>query len=75
MLNDGTFIFVWVNTGFRKMVLTTNKGMTIKVGYLGASSESWKDPSTWIDNGSFYDIKNFKGRVKGLWTSLSQKIF
>ena len=69
LLNDGDFIFVWVNDGFRKMVLTTNKGITIKAGYLRTSSpESWSNPSTWIDNGSFYTIKNFRGR--GRWTPL-----
>ena len=67
LLNDGNLIFVWVNDPYWKMVLTTNKGIAIKAGYLRtSSSESWMDPSTWTDN-SFYSIKNFRGR--GRWTS------
>ena len=61
LLDDGSFIFVWVDGGTRKMVQTTNKGKTIKAGYLGKGSESWKDPSAWNDYG-LYRIKNFKGR-------------
>ena len=74
LLDDGTFIFVWFDGNNKKMVQTTNKGQTIKAGYLGISSESWKDPSTWTDNGVFYRIENFKGK-RGWWTSLSQKIW
>ena len=48
------------------MVHATNKGIAIKAGYIGTSSESWRDPSTWTDNGSSYLIKNFKGR-EGWW--------
>ena len=73
-MDDGTFIFAWIDGGTRKMVLTTNKGKPIKAGYLGESLESWKDPSTWNDAGVAYTIKNFEGK-EGWWTSLSQKIF
>ena len=48
----------------KKMVQTTNKGKPIKAGYLGKSSESWKDPSTWTDNGVFYTIKKKKKCAK-----------
>ena len=73
MLDDGTFIFVWIDGDAKKMVWTTNKGIAIKAGYLGISSELWKDPSTWTDY-TDYTIKNFKGK-KGWWASLFQKIF
>ena len=56
LLEDNTFIFVWVNGGYRKMVQTSNQGATIKTGYITSSSPSWRNSSTWIDNGSFYTI-------------------
>ena len=57
----------------RKMVHTTNQGTAIKAGYIGASSESWRDPSTWTDNGVAYTIKNFKGR-EGWWTFILTRV-
>ena len=60
LLDDGTFIFVWVSDGMRKMVQTTKDGTAIKSGFLRTSSDSWRNPSTW-SNG-YYSVKNFKGR-------------
>ena len=63
-MENGNFIFVWRNGGYWKMVLTTNKGETMKDGWVRNPGTSWKDTSKWTINkpAGFYSISNFKGK-------------
>ena len=62
LLDDGNFIFWWLDGPIRKMVLTTNYGKQMQQGYL-AAAELWENPETWrtITN-AFYYIENFQPR-------------
>ena len=59
-LDNGNFIFSWIDGVYRKMVLTQNDGTTIKAGYLGRSDSTWKNRSKWQSTG--YSISNFVGK-------------
>jgi len=62
MLENGNFIFYWINGPYRKMVLTTNDGRQIKSGWVKKDDSSWTDISKWQPYG--YSISNFKGIMK-----------
>ena len=63
ILDNGNFIFVWKNGGYWKMVLTNNKGETLKDGWVRPGAP-WKDTSKWTINkpAGFYSISNFRGK-------------
>lgn len=46
-------IFPWINDGYRKMVLTTLDGSTVKAGYVSSSADFWQDPSTWTSSNTY----------------------
>ena len=67
-MNDGRFIFMWIDGELRKMVLTENDGTQIAAGYLDKPENDWRDENTWY-SGS-YEINNFQGIAKGKSSSL-----
>jgi hypothetical protein len=53
-----SYIFSWINSGYRKMVLTNNMGVEQQVGYVSSASATWTDPTTWNDWVGGYSISN-----------------
>ena len=66
-LPNGSFIFVFDDAPFRRMVLTTNDGVYIRSGYVvipfTSSTDTWLEPQQW-QNAS-YSIGNFTGYPRG----------
>jgi len=73
MLNNGNFIFYWINGPYRKMVLTTNSGKQIKSGYVMKGDSFWKDVSKWKPYG--YSISNFKAIMKAAAPACTVDLF
>ena len=71
-LQDGSFIFSWVDGKYRKMVLTDNSGVIVKTGFLAVSVRTWKDSSEWKSS-DIYSISNFMGFKQG-WCFVKRKI-
>ena len=63
-LSDGTFIFIWDNSGFRKMVLTSSDGEKRNAGFVRLPIQTWEDASTWTEDN--YTISNFKKVGEGM---------
>jgi hypothetical protein len=60
--SGSNLIFVWVNGGLKKMVLTALSGTTIKTGYVSSSATGWADPDTWLPYS--YSISNFQCKAR-----------
>ena len=69
------FVFSWIDSNLRKMVLTSNDGRLLKNGYMKVSESmeeewnsfnmqmesKWKDPVNWKDTDlGFYTVTNFR---------------
>ena len=65
--SNGDFIFAVTDPVNRKMIRTTNSGVTIKIGYLPVRTTTWTNSNSWINMPKgFYqlnDFKAFKGNV------------
>ena len=70
VLENGNFIFSWIDENMRKMVLTTNKGEVMEAGHVDEDVEDWTDVSTWINHRGEYWITNFEGVSGGRTHSL-----
>ena len=69
------FVFSWIDSNLRKMVLTSNDGRLLKNGYMKVSESmeeewnsfnmqmesKWKDPVNWKETDlGFYTVTNFR---------------
>ena len=63
-LQDGSFIFSWVDGKYRKMVLTDNSGVIVKTGFVAVAVKTWKEFSVWKSS-DIYSISNFMGFKQG----------
>ena len=65
--SNGDFIFAVADHVNRKMIRTTNSGVTVKIGYLPVRTTTWTNSNSWIHMPKgFYqlnDFKAFKGNV------------
>ena len=65
------FVFSWIDSNLRKMVLTSNDGRLLKEGYMKVSEsmkeewdsfnrrdKKWRDPVNW--QGADYTVTNFR---------------
>ena len=60
LLDNGNFIFSWIDGSWRKMVLTSNTGTAIKDGYVSKDATNYKDTTSWKSGPGYY-LTNFKG--------------
>ena len=79
-LPGGDFIFPFShdhgeNNGNRKMVLVSNTGQKIKIGYLPLTNLEWSEPSTWLDRDvDHFDVLNFSGEKSGEFDLMFENI-
>ena len=59
LLSNGDFIFTTFHNYYRKMVLTNNVGVKIRVGYVDPLNEDWRNHEKWKPHG--YRLSNFEG--------------
>ena len=69
LMQDGRFIFMWIDGALRKMVSTQNNGTRITSGYLDKHVQDWVNESTWIR--SHYETHNFQGIGSGRGSCLN----
>ena len=66
--SNGDFIFQVPDPVNRKMIRTTNLGVTVKIGFLPVQTTTWTNSNSWnYAPKGFYQLKNFRA-FKGIFS-------